>query len=101
MREEAWPEAATPDELHDALYSLGLITEQEGSTCGWTGHLVQLIGANRAAKLLDAGATFWVCAECLPMIQAAYPRARLEPQIAAPAEIARRANGPASPPSPS
>jgi ATP-dependent helicase Lhr and Lhr-like helicase len=87
VREEAWPEAATPDELHDALYSLGLITEQEGVTSGWTGHLEQLIAANRAAKLLDANTTYWVCAECLPMIQAAYPRARLEPEIAAPAEI--------------
>src|SRR6185436_16569905 len=30
---------------------------------------------------------FWVCAECLPMIQAIYPQASLEPAIAAPADI--------------
>ena len=87
VRAEAWPEAATPDELHDALYSLGLITEPEGVTSGWSGHLTSLMAANRATKLLDANATYWVCAECLPMIQAAYPRARLEPEMAAPAEI--------------
>jgi ATP-dependent Lhr-like helicase len=87
VRAEAWPEAANPDELHDALYSLGLVTEQEGATSGWAGHLAQLMDARRATKLLDAGAVFWVCAECLPMIQAAYPRARLEPEIAAPDEI--------------
>jgi len=88
VRAEAWPDASTPDELHDALYSLGLVTEQEGVSAGWVGHLGQLITANRAAKLLDGGATFWVCAECLPMLQAVYPQARLEPAISAPAEIA-------------
>jgi ATP-dependent Lhr-like helicase len=88
VRAEAWPDASTPDELHDALYSLGLITGQEGVSSGWVGHLGQLIAANRAAKLLDGGSTFWVCAECLPMLQAVYPRARFEPAISAPAEIA-------------
>src|SRR6202008_4484718 len=39
VRAEAWPEASTPDELHDALYSLGLLTEQEGTSAGWTGLL--------------------------------------------------------------
>ena len=30
VREEAWPEAATPDELHDALVVLGFATAAEG-----------------------------------------------------------------------
>jgi ATP-dependent Lhr-like helicase len=88
VREEAWPEAGTPDELHDALNSLGLLTEQEGSGSGWTSYLDQLIAARRAARARDVDATFWVCAECLPMIQAAYPQARFEPAITAPADIA-------------
>jgi ATP-dependent Lhr-like helicase len=87
VRAEAWPDAATPDELHDALYSLGLITEPEGVSSGWSAHLGQLITARRASRLIEGGATFWVCAVCLPMIQAAYPRARLEPHISAPDEI--------------
>jgi len=88
VRAEAWPEAATADELHDALYSLGLLTEAEGVASGWTALLDQLIATRRAARLRDAHATFWVCAECLPMIQAVYPHARLEPEIAAPPDIA-------------
>src|SRR6186713_1518486 len=86
VRAEAWPDAATPDELHDALYSLGLVTEGEGVSSGWSGHLSQLIADRRATKLIDTS-VFWVCAECLPMIQAAYPHARLEPGIDAPEEI--------------
>jgi ATP-dependent helicase Lhr and Lhr-like helicase len=88
VRAEAWPEAGTPDELHDALNSLGVLTEPEGSRSAWTNYLEQLIGARRAARLVNGDATFWVCAECLPMIQAAYPQARLEPGISAPADIA-------------
>jgi ATP-dependent Lhr-like helicase len=96
VRTEAWPEAGNPDELHDALYSLGLLTEAEGVSAGWSGLLEQLIAARRAARLLysmrgggrDAAATFWICAECLPMVQAAFPQATVDPAIAAPEEIA-------------
>jgi len=95
VRAEAWPDVANPDELHDALNSLGLLTAPEGERSGWTHYLEQLIAANRAARLQffsrssgrDSDATFWVCAECLPMIQAIYPQASLEPAIAAPADI--------------
>jgi len=87
VRAEAWPEAGTPDELHDALYSLGLLTETEGASSGWTNYLEQLIAARRATRMRDNAVTFWVCAECLPMIQAIYPRASLDPPIDAPAEI--------------
>jgi ATP-dependent Lhr-like helicase len=87
VRAEAWPEAASPDELHDALYSLGIITEREGTDSGWRPHLDALIAARRAAKLLADGTAFWVAAECLPMIEAIYPQARLEPEISAPEEI--------------
>jgi ATP-dependent helicase Lhr and Lhr-like helicase len=88
VREQAWPDATNADELHDALNSLGLLTVPEGERSGWTHYLEQLIAAKRAARLVDSDASFWVCAECLPMIQAAYPQARVEPGIAAPADIA-------------
>ena len=35
VREEAWPEAETPDELHDALLTLGFVTVEEGDRSGW------------------------------------------------------------------
>src|SRR5690349_14427777 len=88
VRGEAWPDATSPDELHDALNSLGLLTADEGERSGWTHYLDQLIAANRAARLVDEGATFWVCADCLPMILAVYPKASLEPALTVPAEIA-------------
>src|SRR4051812_20156237 len=79
VRGEAWPDAANPDELHDALNSLGLLTAGEGERSGWTRLLDELI-ANRRATRLTAGAhAFWVCAECLPLILPIYPGATLSP----------------------
>src|SRR5690349_660005 len=78
VRAEAWPDAANADELHDALNSLGVVTEPEGQGAGWSNYLEQLVAARRATRLTaadPAGAphTFWVCAECLPLITAVYP----------------------------
>jgi ATP-dependent helicase Lhr and Lhr-like helicase len=93
VRAEAWPEATNADELHDALNSHGVITEQEGTSAGWTRLLDELIAARRATRLTSGGRTFWVCAECLPMIGAIYSAAdgfSLSPQIAPPAEAAAK-----------
>jgi ATP-dependent Lhr-like helicase len=87
VRAEAWPEATTPDELHDALNSHGLITEAEGRGASWTAHFEQLIAARRATRLTQDGHSAWVCAECLPMLRAIYPRATLAPAIEAPPDI--------------
>jgi hypothetical protein len=32
---EAWPDAESPDELHDALLTLGFVTDEEGARSGW------------------------------------------------------------------
>ena len=46
VREEAWPQASNPDELHDAMMVLGFITESEGSRIpAWSTHLESLIRA--------------------------------------------------------
>jgi ATP-dependent helicase Lhr and Lhr-like helicase len=91
VREEAWPEATNPDELHDALNSLGLLTAAEGMSFGWATHLEHLIAARRATRLHSSvdgrDRVYWVCAECLPMIQAIYPNATPDPEVAVPAEI--------------
>lgn len=88
VREQAWPDAGTPDELHDALNSLGVITREEGASAGWNRLLDVLIDANRATRLTSDGREFWVCAECLPLISPVYPAATLDPPISAPADIA-------------
>jgi ATP-dependent Lhr-like helicase len=90
VRAEAWPEATNADELHDALNSHGLITAEEGTGAGWTRFLEELISANRAARLTTDGWTFWVCAECLPMLRAIYPEATLFPDLSPPADPAAK-----------
>ena len=75
VREEAWPEAGSADELHDALMSLGVVTGEEGVQSGWSTLLEALVAARRATRLYAAGREFWVAAEMLPMLAAVY-RAR-------------------------
>jgi ATP-dependent helicase Lhr and Lhr-like helicase len=88
VRAEAWPDAGTPDELHDALNSLGLVTAAEGEGAGWARLLDELIAHRRATRLTSGAHAFWVCAECLPLITAVYPGATLSPPIDAPPDIA-------------
>ncbi len=88
--EEAWPSASSADELHDALISLGLVTAEEGAGSDWTAHLDALVAARRATHLHARGREFWVAAEMLPLLAAIHPDGRLDPQIAAPAELAAR-----------
>jgi ATP-dependent Lhr-like helicase len=90
VREQAWPEVTNADELHDAMHAMGVITEQEGASGGWTRQLDELIDARRATRLHTASHVFWVCAECLPLVQSVYPEARLDPHVSAPAEKAEK-----------
>ncbi len=90
VREEAWPSVASADELHDALMSLVLMTEEEGERGEWQPCLEALIGAQRAARLHANERGFWIAAEQLPLVKAVYPECRAEPAIRAPAEYAAR-----------
>ncbi len=90
VREQAWPEVTNPDELHDAMHAMGVITDQEGTSAGWTNHLHPLIDARRATRLHTGQHVYWVCAECLPLIEAVYPGARLDPTVSAPPEKAEK-----------
>jgi ATP-dependent Lhr-like helicase len=92
VREEAWPDPANADELHDALMLLGLLPAAEGRGAGpvtradWMPHFEVLKQARRATRLvLDSGRAFWVAAEQLPLAIAVHARARLEPQLEVPA----------------
>src|ERR1700736_5681508 len=52
VRGEAWPDAANPDELHDALVWLGFLSPDEVAAGeGWTEWLDQLARDKRAARL--------------------------------------------------
>ncbi len=101
VRAEAWPEAATIDELHDALLGLGFVTPDEvDRQPAWRGLLDSLALERRATcvwpdaedgrSAADAR-SMWVAAERLPQFHAVYPTARLTPPIDAPAEFRERA----------
>src|SRR5713226_8920870 len=52
VRGEAWPDAANPDELHDALVWLGFLSPDEVKAGpGWREWLEQLARDKRAASL--------------------------------------------------
>ena len=129
VRDEAWPQVSTADELHDALVELGFITEPEGAD--WQQFLTELKAERRAAVLTGSASTgsagilpadskenqvpsqsepghkeagrmpalpghrasplprLWVAAERLPQLQAVYPQASLETEIAGPENAAQ------------
>src|SRR5262249_12719188 len=112
VREEAWPEARSADEMHDALMTLGFVTGYEVSrNPGWANLLDGLATSKRATNLRRpresgdpapsaAGAEalgsrfrgndegLWVAAERLPQFAAVHPNAERNPAIEAPAEYA-------------
>jgi ATP-dependent Lhr-like helicase len=91
VREEAWPEARSADELHDALMSLGFLTAAEVDACPpWRALFDELAAARRAAHLAVPGrhdGGLYVAAERLPEFAALHPHARRTPDIEAPAEF--------------
>jgi ATP-dependent Lhr-like helicase len=85
VREEAAPDVASAEDLHDALLIMGAIPSAE---CGmgnaeWQRRFEELRQTGRAATL-QAEPPLWVAAERLPMLEAAYPAARCEPSLVAP-----------------
>jgi ATP-dependent helicase Lhr and Lhr-like helicase len=64
VRAEAWPDAATPDELHDALLWLTFLTEDEcRRNAAWQPLMNALALQGRVARLTWQGAAVWVAAE--------------------------------------
>src|SRR5947207_13261403 len=78
---EAWPPMRDPDELHEALCSVGLLPTAGGEAAAF---FEQLAAANRAATLTTAGRDYWVAAERVDLVRRAYPGAIVHPAISAP-----------------
>ena len=107
VREEAWPEATSPDEVHDALVVLGCATAAEaiagrlgdpataarrlagGGRPGWSAHLDALAAAGRATRFRTHGdgAVLWCAAERLALLEAALGGGRADPPLALPEEL--------------
>jgi ATP-dependent Lhr-like helicase len=89
VREEAWPDPANADELHDALVWLGFLGADEVQP-RWRDWLTGLAQERRVTRLRADGATVWIAVERLPQFQALWPTARPEPASSAPAAYAQR-----------
>src|SRR6202166_2284135 len=64
VRAEAWPDAATPDELHDALSWLTFLTDEElRHNAAWPRLMDELAKQGRVARLTWEHAAVWVAAE--------------------------------------
>jgi ATP-dependent helicase Lhr and Lhr-like helicase len=64
VRAEAWPDAGTPDELHDALLWLTFMTDREvRSNPAWPSLLENLSSQGRAARIVLSNRGFWVATE--------------------------------------
>ena len=88
VRAEAWPEAHTPDELHEALMGLGCIAATEMETnAQWSALRDELVAQRRATRIGDV--SLWIPAERLPQFRTIFPDAAFDPPIAAPAEFAQ------------
>ncbi len=86
VRDEAWPDPANADELHDALVWLGALTEAEAAShTNWVEWLRDLASTRRATRFNTGKASLWVAAERLPHALALWPVGVLVPAIAAPA----------------
>jgi ATP-dependent helicase Lhr and Lhr-like helicase len=71
VRAEAWPDAATPDELHDALLWLTFMTEEEsGSNPGWPALMEDLALQNRVVHAALKDRKLWVAAERRALFEA-------------------------------
>jgi len=86
VREEAWPDAANADELHDALLWLTCLTAEEAARgAEWPQLLAGLAAQRRATQLTAPGVRLWVSAERLPLFLALYGTSHCEPPVVTPA----------------
>ncbi|MHB0819372.1 DEAD/DEAH box helicase [Stutzerimonas stutzeri] len=83
VREQAWPQARNPDELHEALVGLGGIAESEAlAEQDWFAWLHELARGGRATRLgIAQERALWLPLERLALGQAIYPGASHEPVL--------------------
>ena len=95
VRQEAWPRARNPDEMHEALNGLGVVTDEEATgNADWRPWLEALAQAGRATRLViatDDGAAR-ACGwrpSVWRWIARALSRCPMQPAIEPPAEYAQ------------
>jgi ATP-dependent Lhr-like helicase len=71
--EEAWPQARDPDELHEALLLLGVMTEEELLRCSPDApSFMDSLKNERRVAQLEGPPAFWVAAERLEVVHSIY-----------------------------
>ncbi|MGH9340753.1 MAG: DEAD/DEAH box helicase [Acidobacteriota bacterium] len=78
VQEEVWPPLDNPDEIHDALLTLGILPESEAAGCNvWLEQLAQKRRAFRfeVEPLQGQSSVFWAATERLTLIRQAWPEA--------------------------
>lgn len=89
VREEAWPDAGTADQLHDALLWLTFMTAEEMEQRAnwprnWPALCRELITQRRVTRLASIKAGIFVATERVPYFLALFPQAQFEPLIVVP-----------------
>jgi len=85
VREEAWPDSTSAEELHDSLLWLGFMTDAEvRANSAWPPLLEQLASQGRVTRAVPTG--LWFATERRPLAEAVYHGAIFEPNVAVPAE---------------
>jgi len=71
VRAEAWPDATTPDELHDALLWLTFMTDEEHrANPGWPALMEDLALQSRVSRIALKSRSLWVAAERRALFEA-------------------------------
>ena len=74
---ESWPVVRDPEELHDALLTLGLVPPREE----WRTWFERLVETRRAASLHAGDAVFWVATERCRTARLVHPHGRIDPEV--------------------
>src|ERR1051325_3965943 len=87
VKDEAWPDVSSADELHDALLVMGVVPERETGKgkreTSWRPYFEELVGAGRGGTLLGEP-RLWIAAERVPLFEAVFPGVRCEPALTPP-----------------
>lgn len=93
VRDEAWPQPRSADEMHEALVGVGVVGLDEAQAqAGWIDWLGALAADGRATCLQQDAAGprgFWIATELLPLLRALFPEATCVPEVVVPEEYAQ------------
>ncbi len=88
VKEQAWPKVTSVDELHDALHSLGYLTNKEVSQ--WQPYLNELINSKRATQLNLGEQSLYIAIERIPQFKSIFGNLNTTPQLTLPEKLRRQ-----------